>query len=270
LADILAVVKKTVWEQHDRRGGPLRPGSGPLTWRSYESNHRQLDQHLDDGDRIFLVTARPGGLLWLVAVYEDVKREPRGWVARKENRVRIVDVTHLKRKLRFHNGRGITRDDAKLGNSLQTPRRLTRSDIVHLEQAVARAGYRLTPPKVVLVEEELSTEEGYRVRHEIERFKRDPELVRARLNMDNSRCAHCGFSVNGACFPTDLRSMSRVVHVHHVRPLMDGVRTTKLTDLVTLCPTCHAVGHAIASSLGLDLVDLAVLRKHYRPSTTTR
>jgi hypothetical protein len=263
MADVMAIVRKDVFEDYDRRDGPLVPGSGPLSWSDYQSDHPLLDEYLDDGDRIFLVTARPQGQLWLVAVYEDVKRLRGGWFAREDNRTSIVDITDLRSKFRFHSGNGLTIDDAKLGQSLQNPRKLTRADIALLERALKKQNHRIKPAKVALDEEE--ADEGRRLWYEAERFKRDPSLVRGRLKKDDYRCAHCGFTVDAKYFPTELRSMSRVVHVHHIRPLLDGRRKTKLTDLVTLCPTCHAVAHAIATSLTKRLVSVALLKKHYHP-----
>ncbi|WP_425311236.1 HNH endonuclease [Kordiimonas lacus] len=34
-----------------------------------------------------------------------------------------------------------------------------------------------------------------------------------------------------------------VVECHHKDPLSNGTRETKLSDLVTLCPTCHRAVH---------------------------
>jgi hypothetical protein len=262
MADVMAVVRKDVFEEHDQPDEPLGPGSGPLSWSDYQSDHPLLDKYLDDGDRIFLVTARPRGQLWLVAVYENVRRLKGGWFAREENRTTIVDITHLRSKFLFHSGHGLTGDDAKLGQSLQNPRKLTREDIALFEAALKEQNHRIKPAKVVLDDEE--AEEGQRMSYEVERYKRDPELVRARLKKDGYSCAYCGFSVRPRYFPTGLRSMSRVVHVHHVRPLMDGKRKTKLSELVTLCPTCHAVAHSIARSLTKTLVSVALLKRHYR------
>ncbi len=265
MADVLAVVKRTVFDYHDRHRGPLGPGSGPLEWTDYESKHWLLDEYLDNGDRIFLVTARPGGLLWLIAVYEDVERRKGGWCARRDNRTAIIDISDLRGKLKFHTGKGITTDDSKLGNSLQTPRRLTRADIQLIEKALKQKGQTIGAARTVLGEEEAEALEGQRVRFEAERYKRYPQLVRARLKKDGYRCVHCSFGVSKKFFPKELRSMSRIVHVHHVRPLMDGKRKSKLNDLITLCPTCHAVVHAVAASTGQALVGLNLLRKYYSP-----
>lgn len=56
------------------REASCAPGGGPLRWRCYDSNLSKLDRCVQPGDRLFLVTVRPGGQLWLAAVYENVYR----------------------------------------------------------------------------------------------------------------------------------------------------------------------------------------------------
>lgn len=265
MADVMAVVRKDIFDHESGELGPLTPGAGPLKWRKYVSSHPLLDHYLVEGDRIFLVTARPGGKLWLVAVYEDIRRNEQGWRAPRPNRVPIVDVTHLISKLRFHTGNGLPKDPAKLGQSLQNPRNLTRADIALLEDDLRRRKYPVLPPKMLHPEDEPEAEEGERVARTNQHWRRNQMLVQARLQKDGHACAHCGFSVVAqGLFPTRLPPMSRVVQVHHVLLAAEGRRMTKLEDLITLCPTCHAVAHAIARSLGSEVADAALLRKYYR------
>lgn len=263
MSDVMAVVDKDTFGWHDKNEGPLSAGSGPLKWNDYESKHPFLDDYLDDGDRIFLVTARPGGRLWLIAVYEDVYRGKRGWYARRPNRTKILDITTLIPQLKFHTGKGLTTNGARLGNSLQSPRKLTANDIRLLEKALAKRGQNLAPPKITPLDDPSEVEEGIRLTREVTRLSRDPLVVEKRLRLDGNTCQHCGFVVSTSTFPT-LRGMSRVVNVHHIRPLKDGKRKTKVADLLTLCPTCHAVAYAVARSLGQHIVSLALLKKHFR------
>lgn len=262
VADVMVVVRRSVFDWYDRREGPLGPGKGPLRWSKYESNHPLLDEYLVDGDRIFLVTARPDGQLWLVAVYEDVKRTSKGWVVRGANKTRIVDLSDLKKNLRFSSGKGLSADPSKLGRSLQTPRKLTAADIGLLEAALEKTEQRLIPARIAVFDDEIESEEGERILIETKRYLRDRKVVDARLRLDAYTCQHCGFVVNAATFPK-VRGMSVIVTVHHVRPLHDGKRKTKPSDLVTLCPTCHAVGHAIARALGDEQIELSLLAKYY-------
>ena len=50
--------------------------------------------------------------------------------------VRITDITHLRSKLEFDNGKGVHPRPGRLAQSLQTPRFLTRQDLTLIEAAV--------------------------------------------------------------------------------------------------------------------------------------
>jgi hypothetical protein len=257
MGDVLAIVDRRTFEsEHPERGIPDL--GDRLPWDDYKSRHYLLDKYLEEGDRLFLVTVRPVGRLWLVAVYEDVRRED-GWNGRGPNRVPIIDITPLKRKLRFHTDNGIAAPDDKLGNSLQNPRQLTSRDVELLEAELARRHLRLQPARVRSME--MEAREGRKIAFEASRYERDPELVRKVLRRDGYRCRHCGFASAGY-FASGLGS--RIVHVHHVRPLKDGERNTRPSDLVTLCPTCHCMAHALAAAHGReDHVSLRLLDKYY-------
>jgi hypothetical protein len=267
MADVMAVVNRPTFDHHDReykrtQGRALAPHEGPLHWDDYDSKHRLLDKYLEEGNRIFLVTARPGGHLWLVAVYEDVHRARGGWYAKEPNRTRIVDISPLRPRFRFSTGRPLIDDPSKLGNSLQNPRKLTSADVALLEHALAKTNQQIRAPRIVPLDPPTHALEGKRRAMEIQRYSRDPGVVEARLRLDANTCKHCGFVVDSKTFPR-LLNMSRVVEIHHTRPLSEGQRKTIIEDLVTLCPTCHAVAHAIARALGEETVSLKILRAHY-------
>jgi 5-methylcytosine-specific restriction endonuclease McrA len=109
----------------------------------------------------------------------------------------------------------------------------------------------------------LEEEEGRRFREETDRLVRDPSLVIACLKRDEFRCRHCGFRIEAAQFRKVSLAQSRILHAHHVRPLADGRRKTRLNSLITLCPNCHAIAHALARSVDAKTVDLALLRRFY-------
>lgn len=113
----------------------------------------------------------------------------------------------------------------------------------------------------------LEAREGERFRIETLRFVRDPEVARTCIARDRYRCRHCGFALDQRHFLRGTNGISNILHAHHVRPLADGKRNTRVEDLVTLCPTCHAVAHAIARAMDADAVTLALLRRHYRPTS---
>jgi hypothetical protein len=179
----------------------------------------------------------------------------------RANRTRIVDITHLRGKLRFQTGRGIIKERGKLANSLQSPRMLTAGDIDLVEAAIRESGQRVPPRGNAPLE--IEAEEGARIYFEAGRYTRSPDLALERLAHDQHQCCHCGFSVQESLMKIP-RGISRILQIHHVAPLhLTKETTTKLDDLLTLCPTCHAVAHALARALGAKRIDLKLLKKHY-------
>ncbi len=131
MADMLAIVKRTVF---DKLAGTKEVGD-VLAWQRYDSAAPRLSL-LTKRSRLFLVTVRPPDeRLWLVAIYEGLRRTSQGWRASRANTTPIADITYLRRKLKFDNGKGMTSVSGLLGNSLQTPRVLTEDDVVLLEAA---------------------------------------------------------------------------------------------------------------------------------------
>jgi len=102
----------------------------------YTSRNKALTK-LSQGGTLFVVTVRPGDVLWLVAVLEDPRDDGTAWVAEK-NQVPICDITELIGQLELAGGKGIHAAPGKLGMSLQTPRQLSDRD-VELLRAIAAA-----------------------------------------------------------------------------------------------------------------------------------
>lgn|GEM_PF-3330401 len=115
--DVLAIVSKAVFEK-EAKGlgvGDVWPTA------SYASTHAALAP-LATGGRLFLVTVRPGSVLWLVGVLDRPRASKGAWRA-ETNTTPITDLTKLIPRILFANGKGLVRDE-KLGMSLQTPREL--------------------------------------------------------------------------------------------------------------------------------------------------
>lgn len=99
------------------------------------------------------------------------------------------------------------------------------------------------PARVTLVgsflPKKLSGEEGRKIYREVQVFERSSALAKEarRLNREANGgalvCAGCGFSDDH----------DGLFDVHHMVPLMLGVRETTLSDLTVLCPTCHRWAH---------------------------
>ena len=104
-------------------------------------------------------------------------------------------------------------------------------------------------------------EEGEEYFEEVKKRTRNRVLASCRLELDELTCQGCGFSP-----PRELGGglplKGTVVEVHHMNPVADGERETTLHDLVTLCPTCHRLLHAIGRTLGTALLGLDLLQTY--------
>jgi predicted HNH restriction endonuclease len=103
--------------------------------------------------------------------------------------------------------------------------------------------------------------EGEEYFEEVKKRTRNRVLASCRLELDELTCQGCGFSP-----PRELGGglplKGTVVEVHHRNPVADGERETTLQDLVTLCPTCHRLLHAIGRTLGTNLLGLDLLQAY--------
>lgn len=77
----------------------------------------------------------------------------------------------------------------------------------------------------------------------VNQYERDP-LARAKcLEHHGSQCIICGFDF-GEHYGG---SVEGFIHVHHIRPLADigkEYQVNPITDLIPVCPNCHAVIHS--------------------------
>lgn len=108
----------------------------------------------------------------------------------------------------------------------------------------SKSGYMTGDEAGVWSSDEVEFPEGAKKRVEVNRYERDPEARRLRLEHDDYTCQVC-----------DLRFEDRYgefareyMHVHHVVPLSqiadhENHVVDPLTDLVAVCPNCHAMLH---------------------------
>ncbi|MER2566726.1 MAG: hypothetical protein ABTQ32_38740, partial [Myxococcaceae bacterium] len=122
MPDMMAIISKAIFEKEH---AGAKPGA-TLPIALYRSTHKAFEK-LKTGGRLFLVTARPDDVLWLVAVLEGLTFDGEQWNS-KPNRTPITDLTAIKGSIKFDSGRGITAAPGQLGMSLQTPRVLTPAD----------------------------------------------------------------------------------------------------------------------------------------------
>ena len=124
MGDVMCIVSKAIFEKVAGK----KPALGTvLGMERYVTANKALSP-LADGGKLYLVTVRPPDeSLWLVAVLEEPTRGGDGWEA-TANAVGIVDISNLRSKLVFANGKGLPTKAGTLGMSLQTPRELTEDD----------------------------------------------------------------------------------------------------------------------------------------------
>ncbi|WP_455917055.1 HNH endonuclease [Pantoea agglomerans] len=116
-----------------------------------------------------------------------------------------------------------------------------------------------------LYPDELTTSEGYaegaRKQILVNAYERDPAARRECLLHHGYDCQGCGFS-----FEKVYGELGRqFIHVHHIRPLHtvgDGYRLNALTDLIPLCPNCHAMVHRTCPVMDIDTLRAFHSKRH--------
>lgn len=235
---MLAIVNKAIFKDEIEEP-EYGPGDTLDYWHNYVSDHPRLDE-LTSGSRLFLVCVPPQtNHLWLVAVYESIKRSETGYPqSTRKNRTPITDITHLRDKLRFDNGIGIKWRGGVMAQSLQTPRILTEDDVRLLAQAIRKQTGHVLPPFRAPSEElsipipsGSSKAEKERLREQCSRLARDQALRPKVIELWGPSCAACGlelFSVDGAF----------EVEVAHIRPVSEDGPDWP-TNTLPLCRTHH-------------------------------
>lgn len=91
-----------------------------------------------------------------------------------------------------------------------------------------------------------SREEGKPSRVYSTRYERDPKLRQQAIEIHGVTCKGCGFNFG----ETYGEYAKGIVHIHHVVPISELQEVCLVnpgTDLVPLCPNCHAVVHRFKS-----------------------
>jgi Rad3-related DNA helicase len=78
-------------------------------------------------------------------------------------------------------------------------------------------------------------EEGSRAEIVLSKAERDPALRKSALKHYGCKCQHPGCTVDDA----------RMLDVHHLDPIAEGVRRTTLKDVTVLCANHHRLAHAV-------------------------
>ncbi|WP_164549395.1 HNH endonuclease [Tsuneonella rigui] len=100
---------------------------------------------------------------------------------------------------------------------------------------------------------DLSTSEGqrrYRLQRQIERrswVSREAKRINATQHNGHVACEACDFT----------HADPAMMDAHHKDPLASGIRQTKVSDLLILCPTCHRRAHRTTDVLApMTIVEL--------------
>lgn len=87
-----------------------------------------------------------------------------------------------------------------------------------------------------------SFEEGSKSKVYTTKYERDPRLRRQAIAIHGTICKACAFD-----FEERYGELGKgFIHIHHIEPLFKGEEPRKVnpkTDLVPLCPNCHAMVH---------------------------
>jgi len=84
--------------------------------------------------------------------------------------------------------------------------------------------------------------EGAKRQIRVNAYERDPRARKACIAQHGTRCAACGLSFEERYGPIG----RDFIHVHHLRPLAATGKVERVnpqTDLVPICPNCHAMIH---------------------------
>ena len=98
--------------------------------------------------------------------------------------------------------------------------------------------------------------EGARLRVEVNKYERNRFNRAACIEIHGAACKACGFD-----FGEVYGELGRgFIHVHHIIPVSEmgeGYRVNPATDLVPLCPNCHAMVHRTKPPLSIqDIVNI--------------
>jgi len=105
--------------------------------------------------------------------------------------------------------------------------------------------------------EEISSNSRYREGHvcqvTVNRYERDPKARERCIEIHGAQCAVCDMKFSHRYG----QMMVGFIHVHHLRPISElgeSYEVNPQTDLIPLCPNCHAVVHSRTPPFSMDEV----------------
>ena len=120
-------------------------------------------------------------------------------------------------------------------------------DLAQVRGAIRRfsdSGFMSGDEAGVWSDDETEFPEGAKKRVEVSRYEKNPIARRRRLEIDDYTCQVCNLKLGDRYG----EFANGYMHVHHVVPLSqianhDNYKVNPLTDLVAVCPNCHAMLH---------------------------
>jgi Rad3-related DNA helicase len=138
------------------------------------------------------------------------------------------------RRLRQVIGRGLRSPDARCTVYFLDPRVLKLPTFWPTRFASAWEGRPRDPAAV----------EGTRGEVVLSKAERDPSLRRRTLNHYGLHCQACGL----------VPKVAQQIEVHHLDPISEGVRRTRLEDLRPLWRNCHSLAHSTNPPMPVEIV----------------
>jgi hypothetical protein len=153
---------------------------------------------------------------------------------------RYIDARNTAvRRLRQVIGRGLRSPDADITVYFLDPRVLKLPAFWPIRFATAWQGRPSDPGSL----------EGGRNNVELSKAERDPSLRRKALEHYGLHCQACGL----------VPKVAAQIEVHHLDPIAEGVRRTKIEDLRPLCRNCHSLAHSTTPPMPIEQVRKMVM-----------
>lgn len=146
MPSIMAIVSKAVFEKDARVNGKVAALGDTWQFDKYVSTNKALDPVRAGGSLVLVTVRPPDEQLWLVGVMESPQHDGTAWTTKSPNAVPVTNISHLRSKILFESGKGMSQDKGALGMSLQTPRALAAADMALLAQAVPAMSAGAAPP----------------------------------------------------------------------------------------------------------------------------
>jgi 5-methylcytosine-specific restriction enzyme A len=120
----------------------------------------------------------------------------------------------------------------------------------------------LSYPEEVEDNEVSHVEGGYKQIY-VNTYERDPHARKTCLQHHGYTCTVCGFNFEKMYGPIG----RGIIHVHHIKPISSYKtqhEVNPMTDLIPVCPNCHAMIHSRKEPLAIEDLRDVIQRKHQK------